>query len=131
MLGLTNFIIVIVVNSIDSDKKKFTNFFDQVPSMRLAAYKTIYTDTRGNHHQRSDIQKQAYSSDKIKNVHQVYGLTGTNFTTHTAYKNGKQLSLDDPVNRSDEILLVKNELDLVRAMKVANVHRILPERLGS
>lgn len=131
MLGLTDFVIVIVINAIDSDEKRSTNFFEQVPSIKLATRRIIYTDTRGNPHRRSNIQKQAYPSDKIQNVHQAYGLTGTNFTTHTPYKNGKQLSLNDNVNRFDEIILIKNGLDTSRAMKTVNVHRILPERLGS
>lgn len=131
MLGLTNYVIVIVVNALDADDKKPTDWFDQLPTVRLAALRSIYTDTTGNQHARSDIQKQAYPFDQVSTVRQAFGLTGTRYGTHLPYRNGVQLSLDSAVNRKDEIVLVKVGLDLDRAFKAVQVNRILPERRGS
>lgn len=131
MLGLTNYVIIIVVNALADLEKRPTNWFDQVPSIRLAALRSIYADTKGNPQARSDIQKQAYPFDQVENIRSAYGLTGTKYGTHTPYRNGVQLSLDDSVRRFDEIVLIRNELNVVQALKAAQVHRILPERRGS
>lgn len=131
MLGLTDYVVVIVVNAIDSDDKKSANYFDRTSDIRTAALRSIYTDTVGNQHARSNIQKQAYTSDKVGIVRQAYGLTGTRYSTHSPFRAGKAISLDSTVNKFDEILLIKNRLDVEEAYKTAGVHRIIPERNGS
>ena len=131
MLGLTNYVIVIVINALDDYEKKQTDWFNQVPTIRLAALRSIYSDTIGNQHIRSDIQKQAYNFDSVKTIRQAYGITGTKFDTHTPFKNGVQLSIDDNVKRKDEIVLIRNNLDVIRALKMTQNHRLLPDHLGS
>lgn len=131
MPSLNDFIIVTVVNALSADNKKETNYFTTSVTVREAALKTIYKDSIGNQHAKSDIQKQAYPSSLITTVRQAYGLTGTDFTTHTPYVNGRQINLDDKVYKKTEIMLVKNTLNLVEAIKAASIHRILPERTGS
>ena len=131
MFGLNSFVVVIVINSLSNSDKKDTNFFDKTATVNLAAIKTMSEDTVGNVHAKSDIQKQAYDPALIKTVKQAYGLTGTNFNTHTAYRNGKRLTLGDMVYKNQEIKLIKNSLKLNEAMITSEVHRILPERTGS
>ena len=131
MIGLNDFVIVIVVNALADSEKRSTNFFDTTASIRLAAIKTMSEDTIGNAHARSDIQKQVFTSSSVKNVRQAYGFTGTNYATHSAYRNGKQLQLDDKVCKNEEIILIKNSLDVRHAIITAGTHRILPERTGS
>lgn len=131
MLGLNDFVIVVVVNAISEANKRPADFFSQTATITLAAIKTMSQDTVGNPHARSDIQKQAYPSSFVKNVRQAFGATGTNFETHTAYRNGKQLQLDDKVCKNQEIILVKNGLNVRHAIITGNVHRVLPERTGS
>ena len=131
MLGLTNYVIVIVVNQLANSEKKHTNWFDQVPTVRLAALRSIYTDTTGNQHTRSNIQKQVYPFNQVATVRQAYGLTGTRYGTHTPYRNGVQITLDDVVSRRDEIILIRDGLSVEAALKAAQIHRILPDRRGS
>lgn len=131
MLGLNDFVIVTVVNALVPEDKKPTNYFDEFATVRIAMLRTIHRDTIGNQHIRSDIQKQAYPSEQVKTVRQAYGLTDTDFTTHTPFRNGKLIELDSEVCKNTEIVLVKNGLNLREAIIVANVHRVLPERTGS
>jgi hypothetical protein len=128
--GLTDYVIVIVVNQVFSPAKRPTNYFDETASISIAAQKGI-RETRGNYHAKTDIQKQAYHYSKVTTIRQAFGITGTKFDTHTPYRNGKQLSLDDTVNRRDEIMLIQNDLPSHVAVPKAGVHRILPERSGS
>lgn len=131
MYGITDFVIVIVVNNLDDSSKKPTNGFDRYDTVRIAALRSIYADTIGNQHNRSDIQKQAYPASSVQTVRQAYGITGTNYDTHVAYRNGKLLALDDEVINYDEITLIHNDLNTNVAFRTAQVHRILPERKGS
>lgn len=130
MYGLTDYVIIIVVNQVFSPLKRPTNYFDTTTDNRLAAEKGI-KETIGNYHARSDIQKQAYHYSKISSIRQAYGITGTKYDTHTPYRNGKQLTLDDKVNRKDEIILVRNDLPVHVVTPKAGVHRIIPDRVGS
>lgn len=131
MLGLTDFVIVTVVNALNAEDKKPTDYFDEFATVRIAMHRTINRDTKGNQYVRSDIQKQAYRSEQVENVRQAYGLTGTNFTTHTPFRNGKEIELDSEVCKNTEIVLVKNGLNVREAIVASNVHRVLPERTGS
>lgn len=128
MLGLKNFVIIIVVNSL---AEKPTNHFDKASTVRVAARNTIYQDTTGNPHARSDIQKQAYSSELVTTIRQAYGITGTNYNTHNPFVNGRLVDLDNEVLRGTEIVLIKNGLNILHATIAANKHRILPERTGN
>jgi len=130
VFGLRNVVIVIVVNSL-AEGKKPTDHFEKAATVRIAARNTIYQDTIGNQHARSDIQKQAYDPGQVTNVRQAYGITGTNYFTHTPYINGRLVNLDDKVLNNTEVMLVKNELNVARATVAANKHRILPERTGN
>jgi len=131
MLGINNFVIVVVVNALSAEDKKDNNFFDKFKTVRLAALRTINRDIQGNYHSRSDIQKQAYIPDRLKTVKDAYALTGTKFDTHSAWRNGKLLALSDSVSSNDEIILIKDGLDVSQAIKEASRHRILPDRKGS
>ena len=130
MFGLRNVVIVIVVNSLVEGKKP-TNHFDKATGIRVAARNSIYQDTIGNQHARSDIQKQAYDPEQVTTVRQAYGITGTNFNTHSPYINGQPINLDDEVVRNTEITIIKNGLSVRHATIAANRHRILPERTGN
>tara|TARA_R100001244_G_scaffold25113_2_gene25362 strand:+ start:26741 stop:27136 length:396 start_codon:yes stop_codon:yes gene_type:complete len=131
MLGLNDFVIIIVVNALSDDEKRPTDFRDQTATVRLASIKTMSQDTIGNVHERSNIQKQAYPSESVKTIKQAYGITGTNFETHTPFRNGKQLQLNDGVSKNQEITLIRNGLNTKYAIITANVHRVIPERTGS
>ena len=130
MFGLTDYVIVIVVNALVEGKKP-TNHFDKAATIRIAALNSIYQDTIGNQHARSDIQKQAYPSSEVKNIRKAYGLTGTNYETHSPFINGHRVELDDEVTRNAEIVLIKNGLSVPAATIAANRHRIIPERTGN
>ena len=114
MLGKTGFIIVTVVNSFQRSDLKQTNYFDNYQTVRISAMRGIQ-DSLGNQQEYTDIQKQAYDPKKVKFIWQAYGLTGTNYYTHTAYINGKQVDRNDTVNKNQEILLIKNGLRILRA----------------
>jgi len=131
MFGLTDYVIVIVVNALKHEDKKPTNYFDRTAMVWIAALRTIYTDIIGNQHRRSTIQKQAYPSSSVKTVKQAYGLTGTKFDTYTPYRNGRPISIDSKVNKFDEIILIKDGLDIDEAIKTANIYRVIPDRKGS
>lgn len=128
MFGLTDYVIVIVINALNSEDKKPTNFFDNASTIRVAARNTIYRDTIGNQHARSDIQKQAYLSERVPTIREAYGLTGTRYGTHTPYINGKPVSLDENVIPRTEVVLIKNDLHTSQALKTAGMHRIIPMR---
>lgn len=130
MFGLTDFVIVIVVNAVDSNKKT-TNHFDIVSTTLIAAENSIQQDTTGNPHRRSDIQKQAFPSDSITTIRQAYGFTGTNFNTHMPYVNGKLKSLSDVVRAQSEVVLIKNGIVPREAFVRITQHRIIPDRTGS
>jgi len=87
MLGLTDYVVVIVVNAALNENKKPTDFFTTANTTMVSATNSVF-QSMGNQHARTNIQKQAYPSDRVKNVRQAYGLTGTNFNTHTPYING-------------------------------------------
>lgn len=126
MFGLTNYVIVIVVNNLSVEDKRRSNYFD-VGNIRVATNCALQ-DTIGNPHAKSDIQKQAYNYLNVPDVKSAFGLTGTNFTSHSAYRAGKILNLNDLVNRKDEIVIIRNGLDVNLALQTANRFRILPER---
>lgn len=126
MFGLTDFVIVIVVNNLLADSKRPTTYF-QSGNIRVAANNAI-RDTLGNPHARSDIQKQAYHYLDVPDIKAAFGLTGTNFMTHTAYRGNLALAPDDAVNRKDQIVIIRDDLDLNVAIQAANRFKILPER---
>lgn len=126
MFGLTDYVVVIVVNNLSTEDKRRTNYFD-AGNIRVATNCAL-RDTLGNVHAKSDIQKQAYNYQQVTNVRMAFGITGTNFNTHTAYRAGKAISLNNSVCRKDEIILVRNGLDVNVAIQAANRFRILPER---
>lgn len=125
MYGLKNFVIVVVVNGFN---QKPTNFFDRATTISVAALNSIKAGTTGNIHARSDVQKQAYPSELVKSVRSAYGLTGTNFDTHTPYISGKKVSLDQALLPETEIFLIKNDLVPSEAIKLAGVHSVIPSR---
>ncbi len=129
MLGLNNYVIVIVVNAIFDSDKKPTDFFKATTAM-VAATNSIQQAT-GNVHNRSNIQKQAYIYSKVPNVRAAYGLTGTNFDTHSPFINGKEVSKDATLARNVEIILINNNIQLNLALDAANVHKIIPSRTSS
>jgi hypothetical protein len=119
-----------VVNALVEGKKP-TNHFDKAATIRIAALNSIYQDTIGNQHARSDIQKQAYLSDDVKTIRDAYGLTGTNYETHSPFINGHRVELDDKIVKNTEITLIKHGLSVKEATIAANRHRIIPERTGN
>jgi hypothetical protein len=130
VFGLTDYVIVIVVNALVEGRKP-TNHFDKAATIRIAALNSIYQDTIGNQHARSDIQKQAYPSSDVKTIRNAYGLTGTNYETHSPFINGLRVELDDEIVKNTEIVLVKHGLNVKAATMAANRHRIIPDRTGN
>lgn len=130
MYGLTDFVMITVINDLFNNPKN-TNYFSNHATVRISMLRTINKDVVGNQHKRSDIQKQAYLPDQVKIVRQAYGLAGLNYSTHNAYRNGAQLSLDDEVLPSDEIMLIAQSLPIELVFPYGNIHRILPDRIGS
>lgn len=124
MLGINDFIIVSVVSN-QSAKSSSTH------NVRVDALNTIEKETTGNSHKRSVVQKQAYPAELCVTVRQAYGLTGTNYATHSAFLNGKPIDLDDTVSKNSEITLVQNDHTLQQAIPTIATHRILPRRTGS
>jgi hypothetical protein len=129
VLGLNNYVIVIVVNAIFDSNKKPTDFFKATTAM-VAATNSVQQAT-GNVHNRSNIQKQAYIYSEVPNVRAAYGLTGTNFDTHSPFINGKEVSKDATLARNVEIILINNDIQLNLALDAANVHKIIPSRTSS
>ena len=142
MFGINDYVVVIVVNALSTEKppgddpddptpiKKPTDHFSVASDIRTAALNSIH-QTVGNQHSRTNIQKQAYESSRVPTVRQAYGLTGTRYATHLPYKNGRLITLDDKVLRNSEIMLIHKKLNVKHAVQTASRHRILPERLGS
>ena len=128
MLGINTYVIVIVVNALT--EKKPTNYFDTFPNIRTAAMNSIQA-SMGNQHSKTNIQKQAYPPEQVKSIRAAFGITGTNFGTHSPYINGKRMSLDSVLVNKTEVVLVKNGLDVAEALVIAGKHRILPERTNS
>ena len=128
MLGLNNYVIVIVVNALAGGKK--TNFFDSSSTIRGAALNSIQATT-GNAHAKSNIQKQAYPLKSVKTIKDAYGLTGTNFTTHSPYINSKLMDISGVISGSVEIILIKNGLNPREAISAASKHQILPMKTNS
>lgn len=126
MLGLNNYVIVIVINALSTNKKP-TNYFTTTKNTVVAALNSI-SDSMGNQHARTNIQKQAFTPSQVSSVRAAFGITGTNFGTHSAYINGKKMNLNSTVVNKTEIVLIKNGLNVKEALKIANKHRIIPER---
>jgi len=131
VFGLTDFVIVTVVNALEEENKKPTNHFDVASTIAVAAQNTVHQDTTGNPHRRSNIQKQAYPSSSIPTIREAYGFTGTNFNTHIPYINGIQKTISDIVRPRSEIVLIRNDIVAKEAILRANRHRIIPDRTGS
>lgn len=129
MLGLNNYVIVVVINAL-SENKKPTNYFDTSPNVMVAAQNSIYA-SMGNQHAKTDIQKQAYTPDQVQSIRQAYGITSTKFETHSPFINGQRMSLDGKVVNGTEVVLIKNGLNVKEALKLVNKHRIMPERTSS
>ena len=128
--GLNSYIIVTVVNAIKSVNKKPTNFFDKASTIMNAALNSIQA-SMGNQHDKTNIQKQAYPPDFVRTIRAAYGITGTNFDTHTPYINGKRVGLDGALLNGTEIILIKNELDHREALIIAGKHQVLPMKTNS
>lgn len=126
MLGLNDYIIVIVVNAIGPNKKP-TNYFDTTSNIMTAALNSIQ-DSMGNQHARTNIQKQAFPSDLVTSIRGAFGITGTNFNTHSPYVNGQRMSLDANLINKTEVVLIKNDLNVREALLAASRHQILPSR---
>ena len=131
MHGLTNFVIIIVINALNHEDKRPTNYFDTTKTLSIATNKILRDETTGNPHSRSNIQKQAYLASQVKTVRQAYGLVGVDWTNYSAYRNNKLITLNDIIRNKDEIIIIKNGLSTREAFLIANEHRILPERTGS
>lgn len=125
MLGLNNYVVVIVINALVN---KPTNFFDGATTISVAAFNSVKAGTTGNYHAKSDIQKQAYDANQVKNVRTAFGITGTNFGTHTPYINGKQVSLEQDIVPRTEIVLIENSIAVDAALQSVTRHSILPSR---
>jgi len=129
MLGLNNYVIVVVVNALSVDKKP-TDFFDKATTTMNAALNSIQASI-GNPHAKSNIQKQAYPLGLVKTIREAYGITSTNFSTHTPYINGKRMDINSIIRGPAEILLIKNNLNPKEAIIAASGHRALPMRSNS
>jgi hypothetical protein len=129
MASINSYVIVTVVNAIGADKKP-TNFFDKASNIMTAALNSIQA-SMGNQHAKTNIQKQAYPPDFVKTIRSAYGITGTNFGTHSPYINGKRMSLDGVLMNGTEIVLIKNGLNVREALVAASQHQVLPTRTNS
>jgi len=124
MPSLNDVVVVIVVNAISIGKKQ-TNYFDTSVNTITSASNSIQ-DSMGNQHARTNIQKQAYSSTVVKTIKGAYGITGTDFTTHSAYVNGKLMNVSSSLTNGSEVVLIKNDLNPREALLSASRHQLLP-----
>lgn len=122
MFGLTNHVIVIVINEVLTDTSQ-----DNSP-IEVKARCLLRTGTIGNQQAKSRIQKQAFNPKSVPDVRTAYGITGTDWATHSAYKNGLLIGLNDSVRRNDQIVLIRNDIDPEVGFRLANQFALLPER---
>lgn len=122
-IGINNNVIVIVVNN-----RQNIQYFDTILNNRTIAARMIHNHTK-NWHKTTIIQKQAFDPQNIKTVSDAYGLTSTNFNTHSAYINGIKVDRNSKIKNGTTIVLIDNKLNIKQSIILGSKHTIISGKL--